>query len=44
MLNLGAGIVAEALDNFSVMFSEAFDLQAAVMNTDAYGAMLTGSL
>src|SRR5690625_1240334 len=41
MLNLGAGIVAEALDNFSVMFSEAFDLQAAVMNTDAYGAMLT---
>lgn len=41
MLNLGAGIVAEALESFGVMFTEAFDLQAAVMNTDAYGAMLT---
>ena len=41
MLNLGAGIVAEALESFGVMFTEAFDLQAAVMNTDAYGAILT---
>lgn len=40
MLSLGAGIAAETLDNFSAMFLEAFGLQAAVMNTDAYGALI----
>lgn len=40
MLNLGAGIVAGSLDSFGIMFTEAFGLQAAVMNTDAYGAIL----
>lgn len=40
MLSLGAGIAAETLDNFSAMFLEAFGLQAAVMNTDAFGAIL----
>jgi len=43
MLSLGADIVAGALDNFSIMFTEAFGLQALVMNTDAYGALLNES-
>lgn len=41
MLNLGAGIVGEALESFGVMFTEAFDLQAAIMDTGVYGALLT---
>ncbi|MGO4938227.1 PTS ascorbate transporter subunit IIC [Fundicoccus sp. Sow4_H7] len=40
MLNLGAGIAADTLDNFSAMFVEAFGIQAAVMSTDAMGALL----
>ena len=40
LLNLGASIAADTLNNFSEMFTEAFGLQAAVMNTDAYGALL----
>jgi PTS system ascorbate-specific IIC component len=40
LLDLGAGIAADTLNNFSTMFTEAFGLQASVMNTDAYGALL----
>lgn len=40
MLSLGAGIAADTLDYFSAMFVEAFGIQAAVMSTDAFGAIL----
>lgn len=40
LLSLGAGIAGDTLNNFSMMFTEAFGLQAAVMHTDAYGALL----
>lgn len=40
MLSLGAGIAADTLDNFSAMFVQAFGIQAAVMSTDAFGAIL----
>lgn len=40
LLTLGAGIAGDSLNNFSIMFTEAFGLQASVMNTDAYGALL----
>lgn len=40
MLSLGAGIASDTLNNFSTMFTEAFGIQASVMNTDAYGALL----
>lgn len=40
LLTLGAEIAGDTLNSFSVMFTEAFGLQASVMNTDAYGALL----
>lgn len=40
LLSLGAEIAGDTLNNFSTMFTEAFGLQAAVMHTDAYGALL----
>lgn len=40
MLNAGAGIVAGSLYYFSEMFTRAFQLEALVVNNDAYSAML----
>ena len=41
MLFTGAGIVGGSLEYFSLMFAEAFGLQGVVINTDAWGALLT---
>lgn len=39
LLGSGAGIIAGTLNKFNLMFTEAFNLQGVVTNTDAMGAL-----